>query len=222
MISVFGSLVGDEEIEKVSACMKSQWMGFGKQVEEFEKKLFRKKGDDTDIFYHYKNKIDDLKSQKSISTASNYDLAEKSLKAYLKFKKKFRSIFLLLLIIPSPISQFSRPRFCFPLLDSPRSLLLLTAGSYGDSYMGEAHKKAKESKLRGETRGGREGLGGAELQETRVLDWGGSLLPTITARRRTAPTVVFQAPGVPRASTKIQGIQKYIRTEILGIYGAPN
>ena len=38
MISVFGSLVGDEEIEKVSNCMKSQWMGFGKQVQEFEKK----------------------------------------------------------------------------------------------------------------------------------------------------------------------------------------
>ena len=36
MITVFGSLVGSEEIEKVSACMKSQWMGFGKTVEEFE------------------------------------------------------------------------------------------------------------------------------------------------------------------------------------------
>jgi dTDP-4-amino-4,6-dideoxygalactose transaminase len=38
MISVFGSFVSKEEIEKVSICMKSQWMGFGKQVEEFEKK----------------------------------------------------------------------------------------------------------------------------------------------------------------------------------------
>ena len=38
MISVFVSLVSKEEIEKVSICMKSQWMGFGKQVEEFEKK----------------------------------------------------------------------------------------------------------------------------------------------------------------------------------------
>ena len=36
MISVFGSLVGDEEIANVTACMKSQWMGFGKQVEQFE------------------------------------------------------------------------------------------------------------------------------------------------------------------------------------------
>lgn len=38
MISVFGSLVGDEEIANVIACMKSQWMGFGKQVEQFEEK----------------------------------------------------------------------------------------------------------------------------------------------------------------------------------------
>ena len=38
MISVFGSLVGDEEIANVVACMKSQWMGFGKQVDQFEKK----------------------------------------------------------------------------------------------------------------------------------------------------------------------------------------
>ena len=42
MITVFGSLVGSEEIEKVSACMKSQWMGFGKTVEEFETKYSKK------------------------------------------------------------------------------------------------------------------------------------------------------------------------------------
>jgi aminotransferase len=38
MISVFGSLVGDEEIANVVSCMKSQWMGFGKQVDQFEQK----------------------------------------------------------------------------------------------------------------------------------------------------------------------------------------
>lgn len=37
MISVFGSLVGEEEIKNVTECMKSQWMGFGKDVEVFEK-----------------------------------------------------------------------------------------------------------------------------------------------------------------------------------------
>jgi aminotransferase len=36
MISVFGSLVGEEEIEAVAAVMRSQWMGFGKKVDEFE------------------------------------------------------------------------------------------------------------------------------------------------------------------------------------------
>jgi aminotransferase len=36
MISVFGSLVNDDEIERVRACMDSQWMGFGKSVEDFE------------------------------------------------------------------------------------------------------------------------------------------------------------------------------------------
>jgi dTDP-4-amino-4,6-dideoxygalactose transaminase len=38
MISVFGSLVGDEEVSNVVSCMKSQWMGFGKQVDQFERK----------------------------------------------------------------------------------------------------------------------------------------------------------------------------------------
>ncbi len=44
MISVFGSLVGDEEIAAVVACMKSQWMGFGKNVDLFEKKYQDKYG----------------------------------------------------------------------------------------------------------------------------------------------------------------------------------
>lgn len=42
MISVFGSLVGDEEIANVVACMKSQWMGFGKNVDLFEAKYREK------------------------------------------------------------------------------------------------------------------------------------------------------------------------------------
>jgi aminotransferase len=36
MISVFGSLVGTEEIKSVAACMESQWMGFGTNVVKFE------------------------------------------------------------------------------------------------------------------------------------------------------------------------------------------
>ena len=42
MISVFGSFVGDEEIANVVACMQSQWMGFGKNVESFERKYQEK------------------------------------------------------------------------------------------------------------------------------------------------------------------------------------
>lgn len=42
MISVFGSLVGDEEIANVIACMQSQWMGFGKHVDNFEQKYSEK------------------------------------------------------------------------------------------------------------------------------------------------------------------------------------
>lgn len=44
MISVFGSSVGEEEVKRVSACMHSQWMGFGKLVDEFEKKYAEKFG----------------------------------------------------------------------------------------------------------------------------------------------------------------------------------
>ena len=42
MISVFGSLVGEKEIQNVTDCMKEQWMGFGKTVDEFEKKYEEK------------------------------------------------------------------------------------------------------------------------------------------------------------------------------------
>lgn len=42
MISVFGSLVGEEEIAGVAECMRSQWMGFGKTVETFERRYMEK------------------------------------------------------------------------------------------------------------------------------------------------------------------------------------
>lgn len=44
MISVFGSKVGQEEIDNVVACMKSQWMGFGGNVSKFEEKYKQKYG----------------------------------------------------------------------------------------------------------------------------------------------------------------------------------
>lgn len=42
MISVFGSMVGEEEIRNVSDCMRSQWMGFGKTVDQFESRYQEK------------------------------------------------------------------------------------------------------------------------------------------------------------------------------------
>lgn len=44
MISVFGSLVDESEISNVASCMRSQWMGFGKNVDNFEKKYMGKFG----------------------------------------------------------------------------------------------------------------------------------------------------------------------------------
>ena len=44
MISVFGSKVGEEEISNVTEVMKSQWMGFGKKVTEFENKFSTRLG----------------------------------------------------------------------------------------------------------------------------------------------------------------------------------
>ncbi len=42
MISVFGSKVGDDEVANVVSCMRSQWMGFGANVANFEEKFSKK------------------------------------------------------------------------------------------------------------------------------------------------------------------------------------
>ncbi len=44
MLSVFGSLVDEDEIQRVRNCMDSQWMGFGKYVDEFENAYMKKFG----------------------------------------------------------------------------------------------------------------------------------------------------------------------------------
>ena len=44
MISVFGSDIGEREIEAVSKCMRSQWLGFGKQVDLFEQQFMQRLG----------------------------------------------------------------------------------------------------------------------------------------------------------------------------------
>ena len=42
MISVFGSMMGEEEIANVISCLESQWLGFGKEVEKFEFNFIKK------------------------------------------------------------------------------------------------------------------------------------------------------------------------------------
>lgn len=51
---------------------------------QFEKKLFRKKGDGVKIAYHYKERIADYKKQNRISTADSYNCSEKALKKFVK------------------------------------------------------------------------------------------------------------------------------------------
>jgi integrase/recombinase XerD len=56
--------------------------------DKFEKRFLRKSGSGNDIFYHFNQTIKQLKEEERIKTASGYDLAMKSLKAYLKTKER--------------------------------------------------------------------------------------------------------------------------------------
>jgi integrase/recombinase XerD len=51
--------------------------------EQFEKKLFRIAGDGSNVFYHYNETIERLKSNNQLSTASTYHLGLKSIRAFL-------------------------------------------------------------------------------------------------------------------------------------------
>ncbi|WP_103864368.1 site-specific integrase [Aquimarina sp. I32.4] len=51
---------------------------------QFEKKLFRKKGDGIKVPYHYKERIADYKKQNRISTADSYNCSEKALKKFVE------------------------------------------------------------------------------------------------------------------------------------------
>lgn len=53
---------------------------------KFEKKLFRPTGAGSNVFYYYQRKIEELRTQDRIKTASSYDLSEKAIKNYLKSK----------------------------------------------------------------------------------------------------------------------------------------
>lgn len=55
--------------------------------DQFEKKLYRKNGAGSDVFFQYENAIEKLKGNKQFGTASNYDLAEKAIKGFLESEK---------------------------------------------------------------------------------------------------------------------------------------
>lgn len=55
---------------------------------EFEKKLFRKKGDGVKVSYHYNERIEDYKKQNRISTADSYHCSQNSLKNFVEDKHK--------------------------------------------------------------------------------------------------------------------------------------
>jgi site-specific recombinase XerD len=56
-------------------------------LSSFEKKYLRNKGDGSNIIYQYNEAVKKLKSNNSLSTASNYELALKSFIEFLKTKK---------------------------------------------------------------------------------------------------------------------------------------
>lgn len=55
--------------------------------EQFEKKLYRKSGVGSDVFYQYELAIEKLRENKQFGTASNYDLALKAIKGFLEREK---------------------------------------------------------------------------------------------------------------------------------------
>jgi len=58
----------------------------------FEKKLFRNKTAGISVLFHYQQKIDSLRTNSQIGTASNYDLSLKSLGTFILNKVQFTSL----------------------------------------------------------------------------------------------------------------------------------
>ncbi len=55
---------------------------------QFEKKLFRKKGDGIKVTYHYKERIADYNKQNRIATGDSYQCSHNALKGFVEDKKK--------------------------------------------------------------------------------------------------------------------------------------
>ena len=55
-------------------------------LEKFDRKMFTDKNASINVFQHYKNKIEALRKNEQLSTASNYDLSLKSLNRFIEVK----------------------------------------------------------------------------------------------------------------------------------------
>lgn len=55
---------------------------------EFEKKMFRKQGEELTLLYNYKNRINELKTNNQLSTKETYELAQKSIVSFLESQGK--------------------------------------------------------------------------------------------------------------------------------------
>ena len=44
MISVFGSKVGQEELNEIQSCIENQWMGIGPKTRQFEEEFSKRLG----------------------------------------------------------------------------------------------------------------------------------------------------------------------------------
>ncbi len=74
--------------------------------EQFERKLYLKTGEGSNVFYHYEVIIDSYKKLDRISTASNYNMSLKSLKNFLLYNNKDTNRLLFNEITPAWLNNY--------------------------------------------------------------------------------------------------------------------
>lgn len=80
-----------QEIENHAEQIASQLSPF--TLEQFEKRLFRNEGDGLRVGFHYEQQIAEFKKRDQISTASTYELSEKSIVRFLNSRgKKYQGL----------------------------------------------------------------------------------------------------------------------------------
>jgi integrase len=76
--------------------------------DKFEKRLLRPSGSAENVFYHYTQKIQQLKGEDRIKTASNYDLSQKSIVKFLESKGKNPEYLSFETITPKFLNDYER------------------------------------------------------------------------------------------------------------------